>query len=391
MDPREEKDLISSEDVLAVVNGDQEALIQQLERAKEVAKEQLEQSHNQSIETKQKLEEELRKKEEELALARKKQAEAMQKKQQAYAEEESKRLAQEEAKKEKQEEVLRAQEAARRKKDMIEAKKLEKENAKRAKEEAKREKKLARKQAKEKKNEPVAPSNPVSPVAQPSPVTPPVNTPPATSQKPVESTVQPVNAPTTNTQVPVNNQVKEKQHNFKYYMTFVFMIGLILMVIFLPNISDFIKSYQRAKEAENAPVITTGTLTCTMTDRDDKFDYYYEANFSFRDSKMYRLNYNTTIKGDRVLDAEELSAMKSSCDILSNQVENMDGIRVTCSLSEGVYENDQVLDYTTLDPDLVTTAYLEAGGTYPNYENEQSIDEIEKEMNASNYKCERVK
>ncbi len=399
MDSREEKDLISSEDVLAVVNGDQEALIQQLERAKEVAKEQLEQSHNQSIETKQKLEEELRKKEEELALARKKQAEAMQKEQQAYAEEESKRLAQEEAKKKKQEEVLRAQEAARRKKDMIEAKKLEKENAKRAKEEAKREKKLARKQAKEKKNEPVeAPSNPVSPVAQPSPVTPPVNTPPAipaTSQKPVESTVQPVqqpvNAPTTNTQVPVNNQAKEKQHNFKYYMTFVFMIGLILMVIFLPNISDFIKSYQRAKEAENAPVITTGTLTCTMTDRDDKFDYYYEANFSFRDSKMYRLNYNTTIKGDRVLDAEELSAMKSSCDILSNQVENMDGIRVTCSLSEGVYENDQVLDYTTLDPDLVTTAYLEAGGTYPNYENEQSIDEIEKEMNASNYKCERVK
>ena len=62
MDPREEKDLISSEDVLAVVNGDQEALIQQLERAKEVTKEQLEQSHNQSIETKQKLEEELRKK-----------------------------------------------------------------------------------------------------------------------------------------------------------------------------------------------------------------------------------------------------------------------------------------------------------------------------------------
>ena len=81
MNPREEKDLISSEDVLAVVNGDQEALIQQLERAKEVAKEQLEQSHNQSIETKQKLEEELRKKEEELALARKKQAEAMQKEQ----------------------------------------------------------------------------------------------------------------------------------------------------------------------------------------------------------------------------------------------------------------------------------------------------------------------
>ena len=58
-DKNQEKDLISSEDVLAVVSGDQEALVEQLERAKEVAQEQLKNSHKNSVseEDKKKLEE----------------------------------------------------------------------------------------------------------------------------------------------------------------------------------------------------------------------------------------------------------------------------------------------------------------------------------------------
>ena len=48
-DKNQEKDLISSEDVLAVVSGDQEALVEQLERAKEVAKEQLKNIQKNSV------------------------------------------------------------------------------------------------------------------------------------------------------------------------------------------------------------------------------------------------------------------------------------------------------------------------------------------------------
>lgn len=47
-DNNQEKDLISSEDVLAVVSGNQDALAEQLERAKEVAQEQLKNSQNPS-------------------------------------------------------------------------------------------------------------------------------------------------------------------------------------------------------------------------------------------------------------------------------------------------------------------------------------------------------
>ena len=61
-DKNQDKDLISSEDVLAVVSGDQVALVEQLERAKEVAQEQLKHAHetSQSDATKKKLEEELK-------------------------------------------------------------------------------------------------------------------------------------------------------------------------------------------------------------------------------------------------------------------------------------------------------------------------------------------
>ena len=182
---------------------------------------------------------------------------------------------------------------------------------------------------------------------------------------------------------------KKANSNFKYYMTFIFLFGLILMVLFLPNIREFVSGYFREKEVQGEPVLTTGVLSCTMNTNDDRFDYYYEADFNFRDSQMYRLTFTTTIKGDRNLDALELSEMKSSCQLLENQVQNLDGIRVSCSLRDGVYENEQILDYQTLQSELVTTAYLEAGGTYPNYEYQQSIDEIERQMNASNYTCER--
>ena len=172
-------------------------------------------------------------------------------------------------------------------------------------------------------------------------------------------------------------------------MTFIFFALLIWMVAFLPEISSFVSNYMASKQQEGVPAITTGTLTCTMNTNDDKYDYYYEADFNFKDSKMYRLTFSATTKGDQNLDAIELSGMKSSCDLLQQQTANLEGVEVSCSLSNGVYENVQKLDYEDLKSDLVTTAYLEAGGTYPNYEYGQDINEIEKEMKASNYTCER--
>lgn len=462
-----EKDLISSEDVLAVVSGDQVALVEQMERAREAALSQKSNAQEIAAEkAKKKLEEEEKKKKaimdevkrrKEEALKREKLAkeEAERKKAEAEAERqrqlaEKKRLEEEakakaeqerlelERKKQEKEAAIKAKEDAKKAKIQarIDAKKAKqeakeaakrakieaRENAKKAKEdakkariEAKKAKAQARLDAKKKKNESkesstVVPQQkvvqPVSPapVPQPKAVSQPTSVP---SQPkvvaPQQKAVVPSQAVTTNSSSTTQNKKStvadntksnpdkktKKESNLKYYMTFIFFALLIWMVAFLPEISSFVSNYMASKQQEGVPAITTGTLTCTMNTNDDKYDYYYEADFNFKDSKMYRLTFSATTKGDQNLDAIELSGMKSSCDLLQQQTANLEGVEVSCSLSNGVYENVQKLDYEDLKSDLVTTAYLEAGGTYPNYEYGQDINEIEKEMKASNYTCER--
>lgn len=462
-----EKDLISSEDVLAVVSGDQVALVEQMERAREAALSQKSNAQEIAAEkAKKKLEEEEKKKKaimdevkrrKEEALKREKLAkeEAERKKAEAEAERqrqlaEKKRLEEEakakaeqerlelERKKQEKEAAIKAKEDAKKAKIQarIDAKKAKqeakeaakrakiearenarkaKEDAKKARIEAKKAKAQARLDAKKKKNESkesstVVPQQkvvqPVSPapVPQPKAVSQPTSVP---SQPKVVASQQksavPSQAVTTNSSSTTQNKKStvadntksnpdkktKKESNLKYYMTFIFFALLIWMVAFLPEISSFVSNYMASKQQESVPAITTGTLTCTMNTNDDKYDYYYEADFNFKDSKMYRLTFSATTKGDQNLDAIELSGMKSSCDLLQQQTANLEGVEVSCSLSNGVYENVQKLDYEDLKSDLVTTAYLEAGGTYPNYEYGQDINEIEKEMKASNYTCER--
>ena len=449
-----EKDLISSEDVLAVVSGDQVALVEQMERAREAALSQKSNAQEIAAEkAKKKLEEEEKKKKaimdevkrrKEEALKREKLAkeEAERKKAEAEAERqrqlaEKKRLEEEakakaeqerlelERKKQAKEAAIKAKEDAKKAKIQarIDAKKAKqeakeaakrakieaRENAKKAKEdakkariEAKKAKAQARLDAKKKKNESkesstVVPQQKVVQPVSPAPIPQPkVVAPQQKSAVPSQAVTTNSSSTTQNTKSTVADNTKsnpdkktKKESNLKYYMTFIFFALLIWMVAFLPEISSFVSNYMASKQQEGVPAITTGTLTCTMNTNDDKYDYYYEADFNFKDSKMYRLTFSATTKGDQNLDAIELSGMKSSCDLLQQQTANLEGVEVSCSLSNGVYENVQKLDYEDLKSDLVTTAYLEAGGTYPNYEYGQDINEIEKEMKASNYTCER--
>lgn len=452
-----EKDLISSEDVLAVISGDQVALVEQMERAKEAAL--LQKSNAQEVaaeKAKKKLEEEEKKKKAIMDEVKRRKEEALRREQLAKEEAERKRIAAEEERKRQLEEKKRLEEEAKAKAEQerleAEKKKQEKEaaikakedakkakeqarldaqkarqeakeaaikakedakrarqeakeaakkakieareNAKKARLEAKKAKKQARKDAKSKQPVQSIPSSSQKISAQPSaplPVVLPkkeVSSPSEIVKKPAEVTSSQMNLQPN----PSNTSSKDKSKkdsNLKYYMTFIFLALLIWMVAFLPEISSFVSEFFDNRKQEEIPQITTGTLTCTMNTNDDKYDYYYKAIFDFEDSKMYRLTYSATTKGDQHLDAVELAAMKSSCDLLQQQTANSKGIDVSCSLSNGVYENVQKLDYGTLDVKDVTTAYLEAGGTYPNYKFEQNIDEIEKEMKASNYTCER--
>lgn len=457
-----DKDVVSSEDVLAVINGNQDVLQQQMEKAKELSAQDVSMS-SLSIDQQKRLMDEQRKKAEEEA-----------------------RLAAERQK--------AAEEEAYQKLSPKERRKYDKEKAKRAKEEAKRQKQLARKAGKNvavvARPEPapvstlattpvsnnttatadvsvtspmasntnasstnvaetpltsigntnssvaVTQSNPVqsaapvsnnstlvsTPTATSGSVQPAVSTPNAVSpttpvtSNPGETTPvassSPITAATTTTvdssgttseTTPAPDTTstdtkeegkggkkrKKKESNLKYYLTFIFLALLIWMIVFLPDISNFVSNYLQKKQQKAQPEITTGKLVCEMNTNDATLDYNYKAVFDFEDSLMKKLTYTTTVKGDPSLDAVALSGMDSSCNLLQTHVLNMNGVEVNCDLQEGTFVNEQIIDYELINREELTTAYLEAGGTYPDYQYNQYIDEIEKQMNASNYTCKK--
>ena len=473
-----EKDMISSDDVLAVVSGNQDAIDKQMEKAKELAAAGMDADLvGLPIDQQKRIMDERRKKAEEEAEAARKRAE---------------QLAQEEA--------LRNS-PAEKKRLAREAKQKAREEARRAKEEAKRLKKLAKKGnvavAEAPKTEavstelpspmtsaPVASTPVVTSTANPAPnstvvpnttnvtpaptvststatavpVTPAPTTAPATpatatvvqpvsssnvapvtstsvtpnvsSATPTPTSTQVTGSPATTTPVapqsatatssvasapasttpqtpapnaptatPVNGDATppagdggkppKKGGNIKIYLAFIFLALLIWMIVFLPDISSFVQNFFDQKKANEAPAITDGLLVCTLNTNDDTFDYTYEANFEFEDSKMTTLTLVTTTVGDESLDSISLSGLNSSCQLLQSQTDNLDGVEVFCDLSGGTFTNTQELDYKVLQKEALTTAYLEAGGVYPDYEYQQDIDEIEKEMNANNYSCSR--
>ena len=353
------KDLITSEDVKKSLSGDEQAIIEQLERARQVALEQLEarkkgiQSSNPNAaqKTQQELEAELAKREAELKIAKQKagllddSSDDMKKKAQAVE-----------------------MDIKQRANPIDTTRNLNIDN---------------------------------------------VEVKPGTDQKPVQP--QPVNVqPTTKT---VSKQELKKQKalakkkeqearalakkkakeekkansNFKYVMTVILFIGLFALVYFLPEISSYMSAYQANKAKEKNELITTGNLYCSMKTYNKKYDLEYESTFSFTDSKLTRLTYKAKTKGDATKDEEELTEMNEKCNILKQQTKKLDGITVTCSLNDGTNINTQTLDYKYIDVEKVTASYAEAEGVYPSYKYNENIDKIEKNMKAAGYTCERTR
>ena len=435
-----DKDVVSSDDVLAVVSGNQDAINEQMEKAKELAQAGIDADlAGLSIDQQKKIMDERRKKAEELAAEERRKAEE---------------LARQEALKNS---------PAEKKRLAKEAKQKAKEEAKKAKEEARKQKELARKnkgKVEDVKNEKVAEVKPsvattsVTPMPSTTNVTPAVVTPnvtatasnsvtstPSTTTNVTSAVVTPnvtttasnsvtptpsttnvtpaVVTPnvttiasksetspsattftTTNTSTEnVSDTGKEvsdsdkksgkKTSNLKMYLSFIFLALLILMIVFLPEISTFVHDFFNKKEAENTPSITSGHLICTLETNDSNFNYEYETDFSFKDSKLYKLTLTTKTVGDLNLDATDLSGLNASCQLLQFQTSKFDGVEVMCDLEGNTFTNTQTLDYEILNRDEVTTAYLEAGGIYPDYKYEENIDDIEKDMNAQNYSCAR--
>ena len=210
----------------------------------------------------------------------------------------------------------------------------------------------------------------------------------------LEATSAVNNDPVSNTNSTTSNKKQEytgykEPGNGRFFMLFLLFGGLLSLVYFLPDISEYLAIVKAEKQAGNT-TITTGTLVCDFSNNDENLTYDYQIKFYYTDSKLEELDYTITTKGDKSLDLDRLQKVYDECLVLSNNTRDLMGVSVSCKLNTSDVVQAQSLDYDVINIDSVTAAYAEAGGLYPEFESGQNIDTIERNMNASGYSCRRV-
>lgn len=174
---------------------------------------------------------------------------------------------------------------------------------------------------------------------------------------------------------------------FKRILAIMLFLAFGAIIYFLPEITKFINDYKASKTPK--PVITTGTSICTLSKSNENLDINITASFSIINSKLYKLTYITATKGDKVDDKESLDKLNQECLKLKEEAGELEGVTIACSLNNGINSNKQILDYEKLDATKVTSAYVEAGGVYPEFQKNENIDKIESKMTKAGYNCNR--
>lgn len=183
-----------------------------------------------------------------------------------------------------------------------------------------------------------------------------------------------------------NNEQNGKPSKFKTFLAILLFIFFFALVYFLPEITNFINE---KKGEMNKVEITTGTLVCSQKKNTKTLDIDLNATFKFVNSEIISLTYTQTTTGDKNDDKDELEKLRNECSELKNHVTGVEGISVICSLNNGINTTKQIIDYEKVDNKNIGTAYIEAGGIYPEFKKGQSINSVESKMTSSSYKCER--
>lgn len=183
--------------------------------------------------------------------------------------------------------------------------------------------------------------------------------------------------------------VNKKNQNNSFKVVIIFIV-ILLVVFFLPNISDFFSKLSQ-KDENSVQSISTGVLKCSLDRKSDEFNYTYESDFSFFNNQLRNLDYTYTIVDDKTKSKDELKSFYSKCVVLQEMIEPLDGISVSCYLKENEFNQNQTINYLSINEQDVTSAYLEAGGMYPSFRKNQNINEIEKNMKSSGYSCVRTR
>lgn len=184
--------------------------------------------------------------------------------------------------------------------------------------------------------------------------------------------------------------VKEKGGFFGRFILFLFIIFLFAFVYYLPEISQYIEDYKKAKSGIEDGSMKSGTMTCTLTkDNKDNLSTIYETTFTYTKNKLKKTEQVTSYKlKDDATSTATLDESENECQELKSALTGVSGIDVSCSKTAVLQKTTQSIDYTKFNVDQVTTNIAEYKGFYPEYQLNQSVAGIRKNLEDAGYSCQ---
>lgn len=184
--------------------------------------------------------------------------------------------------------------------------------------------------------------------------------------------------------------VKEKGGFFGRFILFLFIIFLFAFVYYLPEISQYIEDYKKAKSGIEDGSMKSGTMTCTLTkDNKDNLSTVYETTFTYTKNKLKKTEQVTSYKlKDDATSTATLDESENECQELKSALTGVSGIDVSCSKTAVLQKTTQVIDYTKFNAEEVTTNIAEYKGFYPEFQLDQSVAGIRKNLEDAGYSCQ---
>lgn len=184
--------------------------------------------------------------------------------------------------------------------------------------------------------------------------------------------------------------VKEKGGFFGRFILFLFIIFLFAFVYYLPEISQYIEDYKKAKSGIEDGSMKSGNMTCTLTkDNKDNLSTIYETTFTYTKNKLKKTEQVTSYKlKDDATSTATLDESENECQELKSALTGVSGIEVSCSKTAVLQKTTQSIDYTKFNVEKVTTNIAEYKGFYPEFQLDQSVAGIRKNLEDAGYSCQ---
>ena len=181
--------------------------------------------------------------------------------------------------------------------------------------------------------------------------------------------------------IPPSKEPENKGGKFRTFLLIVFFIFLIVFVIFLPDISEFLRSGKIAGSNDNE--LKNGVLVCTTERDNDMTSTSYQLEFKFVNKDLLTSTFNITTESE---DKMVINEKHNGCKNLELIAEDLGGIDVPCTSSQNINTMLESYNYRLINYNGLTK-FTEAGGTYPEYKYKDNIYDIKGKLINSGYDC----